>query len=183
MQAGIVIAAIALLTMFLVFSTSLKYVVHSTFERTRLVMTAFFVFIVTTLTLAFWPYALASLRYSIPAALAGALMGYIVGVREAERRIMMEGLNHYLEHFAHVHITDLKELRWWSIVNFYTVMAALILINFVGLSTVIFRGRESWALTTCAIGAFLLGSIVPYLVHLWGLTKDTDRAQSRHTTR
>ena len=74
-----------------------------------------------------------------------------------------------MEHFAHIHLGDIAQLQWWALINFYTVMAALLLINLVGLSTVIFEGRESWALATCAVGAFLLGSIAPYLAHLWSL--------------
>lgn len=155
------------LTLFLIYITALKYVIQSPFVRTRLIMTSFFVFIVTTLTISFWEYALVSLKFTIPATLVGALVGYVVGVREAERKMMVQGLEHYIEHFAHVHVTDLQKLHWWSLVNFYSVMGGLLLINLVGLSTVIFKGRESWAIATCVVGAFLLGSIAPYLVHLW----------------
>ncbi len=163
------------LTVFLVFSAALKYTELSNFARMRLIMTAFFFFIVATLTAAFWHYTLASLPYTIPAALIGALVGYVVGVREAERRLMAHGFEHYLEHFAHIHSTDLQQLKWWSLINFYSVMGALVLINLVGLSTVIFAGHESWALATCAVGAFLLGTIVPYLMHLWTLTAANER--------
>ncbi len=157
------------LTVFLMYITALKYVIQSPFARTRLIMTSFFVFIVVTLTIAVWQYALVSLKFTIPAALIGALVGHVVGVREAERKLMAQGIEHYLEHFAHVHITDLQKLHWWSLINFYSVMSGLLLINLVGLSTVIFKGRESWAIATCVVGAFLLGSILPYLVHLWSI--------------
>lgn len=157
------------LTVFLMYITALKYVIQSPFARTRLIMTSFFVFIVVTLTISFWQYALVSLKFTIPAALIGALVGHVVGVREAERKLMAQGIEHYLEHFAHVHITDLQKLHWWSLINFYSVMSGLLLINLVGLSTVIFKGRESWAIATCVVGAFLLGSILPYLVHLWSI--------------
>lgn len=166
---GTIIIAILVLTLFLTYITGLKYAVTDTFTRTRLNMTSFFLFIVATLTISFWPYALASVPYTAPAALLGVIIGYVVGVREAERKLMMLGLNNYLEHFAHIHIKDLKELRWWSIVNFYSVMGALLLINLVGFSNVILKGKESWVITTCAVGAFLLGTIVPYLLHLWSI--------------
>ena len=169
MDASLVVITLAIvgLTAFLSFVTALKYGMSNPFARMRLIMTAFFAFIVATLTFAFWRYTFASLPYTVPAFLVGVAMGYVVGVREAERRLAAEGLSHYISHFAHIHIEDLKELRWWSLINFYTVMGALLLINFVGLSTVIFDGRESWAIATCVFGAFLIGTIVPYLVHLW----------------
>lgn len=162
-----VIIAIVVLTAFLIFITALKYAVNNTFLRARLIMTAFFLFIVATLTLSFWEYALASLPYSIPAMLAGMAVGRLVAVREAERKMVAQGVEHYFEHFGHIHIDDLKKLRWWSIINFYTVMGALGLINLIGLSTVIFEGREELVLMTCAVGAFGLGTLAPYLIHLW----------------
>jgi hypothetical protein len=165
---GMILAIIGL-TVFLIYVTALKYVIGSPFVRTRLIMTSFFVFIVVTLTISFWQYALVSLKFTVPTALVGMLVGYVVGVREAERKLMAQGIEHYLEHFAHVHIMDLQKLHWWSLINFYSIMGGLLLINLVGLSTVIFKGRESWAIATCAVGAFLLGSIVPYLVHLWSI--------------
>ncbi len=168
---GEVIGAIAMLTVFLSFILVLKYAIKDSFARTRLVMTGFFWFIVATLTLAFWDYRFISLPYAVPAWFAGMFVGYVVAVREAERRLMAHGLNRYLEHFTHVHIADLKSLRWWSIINFYTVMGALLLINLIGFSTVILRGNEQWILVTCAVGAFLLGTIFAYLGHLWGLKK------------
>jgi uncharacterized protein YneF (UPF0154 family) len=163
--------AIVLLTIFLIFGAALRYGVANTFQRTRLVMTAFFCFIVVTLTISFSSYALQSLPYAIPAVLVGALVGHFVAVREAERKLMQEGVAHYAEHFAHIHVADFARFKWWSVINFYTVMGALILINLVGLSTVIFAGRAVWALMTCALGAFLLGSIAPYLLHLWRIRK------------
>jgi len=176
-----IIITIAALTIFLAFITGLKYAVEDEFTRTRLMMTSFFFFIVVTLTTSFWQYTLHSLWYTVPAALVGMIIGHIVAVREAERRVMAEGLNHYLEHFAHVHSEDLKQLRWWAIINFYSVMGALVLINFVGLSTVIFSGHEEWAMVTCAVGAFLLGTIVPYIAHLWSISAQNAKARAPHS--
>jgi hypothetical protein len=48
-------------------------------------------------------------------------------------------------------------------------MSALALINLVGLTTVILHNLKPMALLTSAFGAFLIGSIVPYLIHLWSI--------------
>jgi hypothetical protein len=171
--AGPIILAIAILTVFLSYITGLKYAISDTFARTRLIMTSFFLFIVATLTISFYPYALMSLPYVAPAFFLafflGILLGYLVGVREAEQRISMEGLNNYLKHFAHIHLADIASLKWWSLINFYTVMGALLMINLIGFSTVILKGNTSWIVATCAVGAFLSGTLVPYLLHLWNL--------------
>lgn len=160
---------IALLTAFLCFAVGLKYAALTGFERTRLTMTAFFVFIVATLSISFWQYALISLPYTIPAALIGALAGYWFGVRTERHKLRTHGLEHYMEHFAHVHLHDVAALNWWSIINFYTIMGGLLLINLIGLSTVIFGGEQVSAVRTSMVGAFLLGTIVPYLAHLWSI--------------
>lgn len=160
---------IALLTAFLCFAVGLRYARLSNFERTRLTMTAFFFFIVATLSVSFWEYAALSLPYTAPAAVAGALVGYVAGVRTEQQKMRRHGLRHYMEHFAHVHLHDVMKLNWWSIINFYTIMGGLLLINLVGLSTVIFGGDSSSAVRTSMVGAFLLGSIVPYLLHLWSI--------------
>lgn len=165
-----VIGVVAALTAFLVFVTVLKYAVEDGFTRMRFVMTAFFCFIVTTLTLSYWPFFFATLPYTVPAGLLGLLVGYLVGVRTAEERISEKGLRHYKEHFAHIHIEDVASLNWWSLVNYYTVLGALGLINLVGLTTVIFHNLEPMTLATSAFGAFLIGSIVPYLIHLWSIS-------------
>ncbi len=162
---------IALLAAFLIFISALRYAVRDGFTRTRLVMTSFFLFIVCTLTVAFFDYALQSLVYTIPAAILGALLGHFLGVRTEQKKLMAQGIHFYREHFAHVHVADLKDLTWWSVVNFYSVMGALLLINLVGISTVFFSDAKPWAMATCIVGAFLLGSIAPYLVHLWSLTE------------
>lgn len=161
---------IALLTLFLIFITVVKYATQNHFARTRLTMTSFFVFIVMTLTISFWQFTFATLPYTIPATLLGVLLGYMLGVRTEQQKLRTQGLRYYMEHFAHIHITDVQELTWWSFINFYSVMGGLLLINLVGLSSVIFRGIETWAILSCVFGAFLLGSIVPYLAHLWSVT-------------
>jgi hypothetical protein len=166
---GSIIVTIAVLTVFLSLVTALKYAVADNFTRTRAIMTLFFFFIVTTLTISFWQYALATLPYTVPAWLLGALIGYVLGVRAAQKKLSMEGVTHYMEHFAHIHSDDLQHLTWWTLINFYTVMSALVLINLVGFSTVLFRQSEGLAIMTSAVGAFLLGTIAPYLIHLWSI--------------
>jgi len=175
-----IIVAVAILTVFLSLTIGLRYAIRSNFVRTRLIMTAFFVFIVVTLTVSFWHYALATLPYTIPAALIGMVVGYLLGVRTEREKLMLQGIEEYMEHFAHIHFHDIKSLTWWSFINFYSVMGALLLINLVGLSNVIFEGAELWAITTSIFGAFLIGTIVPYLAHLWSIKA---RHQSSSTTR
>ncbi len=164
-----VTVTVALLTVFLIFAVALKYGSFSSFSRTRLVMTAFFFFIVATLTISFWKFALDTLPYSAPAALLGIIAGYLLGVQTERQKLRVQGIKTYMEHFAHIHSSDLKSLTWWSFINFYTVIGALALINLVGLSNVIFDGAERWAIITSAFGAFLLGTLVPYLLHLWSI--------------
>ncbi|MSR70667.1 hypothetical protein EXS62_01350 [Candidatus Kaiserbacteria bacterium] len=160
---------VVVLTAFLIFITALKYAGLSEFSRTRLMMTSFFCFIVTTLTISFWPYTLVTLPFTIPACVVGIVLGYALGVRAARQRLSAEGMVHYMEHFAHIHPTHLKNLTWWSLINFYSVMSALVLINLVGFSTVLFRDAQTLAILTSAVGAFLLGTIIPYLIHLWSI--------------
>lgn len=160
---------IVLLTAFLSFITAIKYGVEDDFVRTRFIMTAFFFFIVATLTVSFWHYTFDTLPYTVPAWGLGALIGYILGVRTEQQKLRDQGLAYYTEHFAHIHMQDIEKLNWWAVINFYSVISALIMINLVGLSTVIFKQAESWAIITSVVGAFLLGTIAPYLVHLWSL--------------
>jgi len=162
-------AVIALLTIFLVVSNSFKYMALSNFSRTRLTMTMFFFYIVLTLTIAFGDYAYATLPYAVPAFCVGIVAGYLFGVKAAEQKLRAQGMEHYLEHFAHVHLTDVTTFSWWSVINFYTVMGALLLINLVGLSRVIFATASYTVVRTSAVGALLLGTIVPYLLHLWSI--------------
>ena len=169
---------VAVLTAFLVFITALKYTAMSRFVRTRAIMTSFFFFIVTTLTISFWQYTFATLPFTIPAALLGVLVGYMVGVRTAEKRLHTEGLEHYMEHFAHIHIHEVKRLTWWSLVNFYSVMSALVLINLVGFSTVIFRQNESLAIMTSLPAHFYWGQSLPTL-STSGVSKQDTRAKGR----
>lgn len=167
---GAIVLAIAVLAVFLSYLVVLKYAVRENFHRTRLSMTSFFFFIIVTLTLSFWQYTLATLPYTIPAFAIGLVLGYLVGVRGAEERLKKEGHEHYREHFAHIHVRGAGDIPWWSVINFYTIMGALVLINLVGFSTVLVPS-ESLAIGTSAVGALLLGSIVPYLGHLWALKR------------
>lgn len=162
-----VVIVLAVLTAFLAVAVGLKYAIRSAFVRTRLLMTLFFCFIVFTLTVSFWNHALATLPYTIPSGFVGVVIGYVLGVQTERRKLSMQGVAHYMEHFAHIHFHDIRSLTWWSFINFYSVMGALLLINLVGLSNVIFEGTELWAVTTSVFGAFLIGTIVPYLFHLW----------------
>ena len=160
---------VAVLTVFFIFILALKYALPDSFARTRLMMTSFFFFIVTTLTISFWPYTLATLPFTIPACILGTVVGYALGVRAAQQRLNAEGMVQYMEHFAHIHSTHLKNLTWWSLINFYSVMSAILLINLVGFSTVLFPQVQNLAIATSGIGAFLIGTIAPYLIHLWSI--------------
>ncbi|HVV14960.1 MAG TPA: hypothetical protein VHD55_00960 [Candidatus Paceibacterota bacterium] len=160
---------VAALTVFLSIITALKYAIEDEFTRTRLIMTLFFLFIVATITISFWKYTLDTLPFTIPAWLLGALIGYLLGVRTEQAKLQAQGLTHYVQHFAHIHPTDFKKFTWWSVINFYSVMGALLLINLVGFSTVLYREVEPLAIATSVVGAFLLGTIAPYLLHLWSI--------------
>lgn len=161
---------IALLTVFLGYITVLKYAVPDNFTRMRLIMTSFFLFIVATLTISFYEFFFATLPFTIPAGIGGTLVGYFIGVRAAQKRLKLEGIESYTKHFAHIHIHGLEEVTWWSLINFYSVLGALALINLVGLTTVILHNLEPMALLTSAFGAFLIGTIIPYLAHLWSIS-------------
>lgn len=163
-----IIFELVMLTVFLTFITGLKYVLPDNFTRTRVIMTAFFVFIVCALTVSFWRLTLVTLPFTVPTFILGVVVGYAFGVRTAERKLAKQGVTHYKESFAHIKWRDVASLHWWSLINYYSIVGGLLLINLVGLSTVIFEG-ERWAIFTSSAGAFLLGSIVPYLFHLWGL--------------
>lgn len=158
---------IAVLTIFLSFVIVLKYATEDAFTRTRLVMTAFFVFIVATLTLSYWQFFFDTLPYTLPAGIVGVLTGYLIGVRTAQAKLAAEGAARYLKHFAHIHLRDVLQGNWWAVINFYSVMGALALINLVGLTTIIFHNLKPMTLLTSAFGAFLIGTIIPYLIHLW----------------
>lgn len=173
-----VTATIAALAAFFIYLTAVKYAVKDQFDRTRLIMTSFFVFVVFTLTLAFWPYRYSSLPYAVPALGVGVLLGYFVAVRAARERLMMEGVAEYVEHATHIHMKDIRALRWWSLINFYSVMGALLIINLVGLSMVWFKGNDMLAITTCVLGAFGVGTLAPYLYHLWSIRKNSRSPQA-----
>jgi hypothetical protein len=162
-----IIFAIALLALFLISVAVLKYAVQDTFMRTRLLMTALFFFIVLTLTISFWRSVALTLPYTLPAFILGILLGYFIGVHTERQKIMTQGMEHYMEHFAHIKHADLKNLTWWSIVNYYSIMGALILINLVGFTNVILDGSPAFVIITSVVGASLIGSILPYLAHLW----------------
>lgn len=177
-----IIVVIAVLTVFLTFVTALTYTTQDHFTRTRFIMSAFFVFIVATLTISYWPFFFYTLPYTVPAGLAGVFVGWLVGVRAAEARIAAEGLAHYMSHFAHIHIRDLSQLTWWSFINFYSALGALALINLVGLTSVIFHNLKPMTLATSMFGAFLIGTIIPYLIHVWSLPLRTRWSKKKTRT-
>lgn len=160
---------VALLAVFLMLVVALQYSGMNTFRRMRASMSAFFFFIVATLSVSFFNYAAATLPYTVPAFVLGVLVGYAFGVTTERQKLAAQGIEHYMEHFAHIHAEDLKHMTWWSIINFYSVGGGLLLINLVGFSNVILNGSEAGAIVTSTIGAFLLGTIAPYLVHLWSI--------------
>ena len=99
----------------------------------------------------------------------GMLLGYFIGVRTERQKIMMQGIERYMERFARIENSDIKKMTWWSFVNFYSVMCGLVLINLVGFTNVILRGSPLFIIITTSVGAALIGSILPYLAHLWTL--------------
>ncbi len=168
---------IALLALFLISITIFKYAVPDKFTQTRLTMSALFLFIVLTLSISFWPSAPLTLPYTVPALLLGMLLGYFIGVRTERQKLMMHGAEHYMEHFAHIEHSDFKNLTWWSVINFYSIVGALILINLVGFTNIILQGSPTFIIVTSTVGAALIGSILPYLAHLW--TFPANRSSSR----
>jgi hypothetical protein len=164
-----IIVVIALLALFLISITVAKYAMRNAFARTRFIMSALFAFIVLTLTISFWSSAMGTLPYAVPALCVGIILGYAIGVRTERQKITMNGLEHYMEHFAHIEATDLRKLTWWTLVNFYSVMCGLVLINLVGFTNVILRGSPLFINITSVVGALLIGSILPYLAHLWSI--------------
>jgi hypothetical protein len=160
---------VAILTLFLCFITALKYAVEDNFSRTRLIMTGFFFYIVAALTISFWQFTTMTLPFTIPAFIVGGVVGYFLGVRAEREKLRAEGLSYYMQHFAHIHSHDIETLTWWTVINFYSVMGALILINLVGFSTVLFHHPPQLVIGTTMVGAFLLGTIAPYLTHLWNI--------------
>ncbi len=168
----------ALLALFLVSITVAKYAILNTFQRTRFMMSALFLFIVSTLSIAFWPFALITLPFTIPALVLGMALGYFIGVHTERQKIVVHGIEHYIEHFAHIKDTDFKKMSWWSVINFYSITCALILINLVGFTSVIMHDSPVFVVVTSTVGATLIGSIIPYLAHLW-----TFRLQNGMATR
>jgi len=162
-----VIVSIALLAVFLIALTVAKYAFHHSFARTRFIMSALFVYLVLSLSVAFWSYGPITLPFAIPGLIVGVLLGYVIGVRTERQKLMMHGIEHYLEHFAHITEDDVKSFTWWSFVNYYSITCALLLINLIGFTNVIAKSSPSFVIATCAFGALLIGSIVPYLAHLW----------------
>lgn len=168
-HASAITAVIALLAAFLVSIPVVKYAIRDDFSRTRFIMSELFLFITATLTISFWPYAGLTFNYSFPSFLVGIILGQIIGVRTERQKIIEHGVEHYMEHFAHINKRDAQKLTWWSIINFYSIMAGLVVINLIGFTNIILRGTPLFIIGTSMVGAAFMGSIVPYLVHLWML--------------
>lgn len=162
-----IILTIATLTAFFIFIVAAKFAVEDDFKRTRLIMSAFFLFIVATLTICFKDYFFATLPYTVPSGIVGVIAGFIIGLPAAESRMKKEGLSRYRHDFAEIEAKGVRGFAWWSVINFYTITGALLLINLVGFTTVILHNLMPMALFTSAVGAFLIGTLLPYLYHLW----------------
>ncbi len=170
-----IILTIAVLTAFFIFIVAVKFGVEDRFTRTRLIMTAFFFFIVATLTISFWEFFFATLPFTIPAGIAGVVAGFLIGVPAAEERLKKEGVARYMQDFNHIEVKGVRGFQWWSVINFYTVVTTLALINLVGFTSVLLHNLKPMALLTSAFGAFLIGSILPYLLHLWSVKKNSSK--------
>jgi cytochrome bd-type quinol oxidase subunit 2 len=166
-HAAAITAVIAILAAFLISLAVAKYTIKDNFVRTRLIMSALFLFITTTLSISFWPYALLTFNYSFPSFLIGIILGQIIGVRTEQQKIVEHGIERYAERFARVSAEDVKKLTWWSIINFYSIMCGLVLINLIGFTNIILHGSPAFIIATSMVGALFVGSIVPYLIHLW----------------
>lgn len=164
---SLITIAIALLALFFLSIAIGKFAIRNTFTRTRFMMSALFMFIVLTLSISFWPHASMTLPYAIPACALGVVLGYAIGVRTERQKLMVQGLEQYMQRFAIIEHSDFKNLNWWSFVNFYSVMSGLVLINLVGFTNIILEGEPSFVIFTSVVGAMLIGSIIPYLAHLW----------------
>lgn len=167
---------LALLAAFLVSITIAKYAFVHRFTRIRFVMSALFIYIVATLTVSFWNVALATLPYTIPVFFIGMYLGHRIGVGAEEQKISMMGIDSYMQRFAHITHHDIRRLNWWSFINFYSIMCGLVIINLVGLTTILLDSSSRSVIFTSIIGAAFIGSIVPYLTHLWLLPYKHRRA-------
>jgi hypothetical protein len=162
-----IIAVLALLAAFLISIAVSKYAFKDNFTRTRVVMSALFLFITSTLTISFWPFAVMTFPYALPALLFGIILGQSIGVRTEQLKIVEHGIEHYMERFAHISHEDVKKFTWWSLINFYSIMCGLVLINLIGFTNIILGGSKNFIIGTSVAGALFVGSIVPYLFHLW----------------
>jgi hypothetical protein len=180
LQAPEIIIDLALLAAFLISITASRYAAWDNFTRTRFIMSALFIYIVASLTVSFWQVARSTIPFVIPAFIIGLIVGELVGARTARQKLFMEGMEGYMEHFAHIRPKDLKNLTWWSFVNYYSVSCALILINLIGLAIVLHQGSRLVAIETSVVGATLIGSILPYLIHLWRLPREHATAKRVH---
>lgn len=168
-----VMTALAALVIFLCLVVVLKYAIKGNFTRTRIILTLLLGFLVAVVLLAFWQHIAASATTMLTAFLLGVLIGERGGVRPAQRKIATEGVRYYMEEFVHTSKEELKAFTWWSIVNFYAIMCALIMMNLVGLSRILFDGNMYLATGVVAFGAFLIGVTLPYVIHLWRVRYDT----------
>jgi hypothetical protein len=162
-----VVTALAALVIFLCLVTVLKYAIRGNFTRTRVILTLLLVFLVAVVLLAFWQYIAASATTMFTTFLLGILVGERAGVRPAQRKIAIDGVQHYMEHYITSNKDEIKTLTWWGLVNFYAIMCALIMMNLIGLSRILFEGNRELAIAVVALGTFLIGTIVPYIIHLW----------------
>jgi len=162
-----IVIDLAFLAAFLISIVIAKYSIATEFGRTRFIMSALFLYIVASLTNTYWRFALMTLPYTIPAGLIGILLGYLAGVRTERRKLMMQGAERYIERFARISKDEVATFTWWTFINFYSITAALILINFIGFTSVLMHSSKGLINATSVVGASLIGSIIPYLIHLW----------------
>jgi hypothetical protein len=176
-----IIVDLALLATFLISIAASRYVTQNAFSRTRFLMSVLFIYIVATLTTTYWRLALETIPFVVPAFLVGLLIGSVVGVRAERQKLFMHGMERYMERFAHIGKEDLQNFTWWSFINFYSISCVLILINLIGFTTVIMESSNAIGIAVSVLGAALVGSIVPYLFHLWTLQAST-QTPDIHTT-
>lgn len=161
-----VIISIGLLSAYFFFLLLMRHAVRNHFLITRFTITAFIVYMFATLIVVYWTPMMDNAVQGSVAFLAGLVLGRFMAVTVERRKIAEEGLSNYLEHYLHIHIKSLENLEWWSIVNVHTVIVTLIFIDLLGLNRTVYDSAPA-TLFIVVLALFLVGTVIPYAVHLW----------------
>jgi hypothetical protein len=165
---SLMISAVGFLSAYLFFLLLMKHRTRSSFALTRITLTSFVVFAFLTLFVVYWRFVIDEAVWASIALLAGTFVGRFLAVEASQKRIAEEGLGNYFEHYLHIHIKSLHKVEWYSLVNVHTIIVALVLINMLGLNELIFESPE-WTRFSIVFANFLVGTCIPYMIHLWTL--------------